>query len=229
MLTDPDEIRVLLCRLAAARSVVFAFVEGHPERCVTTVLGVDARLHALICDELIPPRGHARVRVGSVLRLTTRLDGAELRCRCTVRAIDRDGAIAAYRLDLPAALDHRERRRQRRLPVRGLRAQLRDAQDTGADARVVDLSLGGIRLAVAPPHALRVEQRWDCHLALPRGAFDAAIVIVRTRASRLRGGAREDDVGARFDALPAPAARRLGRYLADTERAQLRLRAERRA
>lgn len=228
MLTDPDAIRVLLGRLVAARSGVFAFVEGHPERCVTTLLGVDARLRALICDELHPPRGHARVGIGSVLRLTTRLDGAELRCRCTVRAIDRDGAVAAYLLDLPAALDHRERRRQRRLHVRGLRAQLRDAQ-ASADAHVLDLSLGGIRLAVAPPHPLRVEQRWDCHLALPRGAFDAAIVIVRTRAPRARGGTREDDVGARFDALSVPAARRLGRYLADTERELLRLRAERRA
>lgn len=226
MLTDPDVIRVLLGRLAAARSSVFAFVEGHQERCVTSVLGVDARLHALICDELHPPRGHARVGVGSVLRLTTRLDGAELRCRCTVRAIDRDGAIAAYRLDLPDALDHRERRRQH---VRGLRAQLRGAHDASADARVLDLSLGGIRLAIAPPHALRVEQRWDCHLALPRGTFDAAIVIVRTRSARARVGAREDDIGARFDTIPAPAARRLGRYLVDSERELLRQRAERRA
>jgi len=224
MLTDPDVIRVLLARLIAARAPVFAFVDGDEERYTTTLLDLDTRLRALICDELLPARGHARVRAGSAMKLSCRLDGVEIRFAVRVRAID-DGGIAAYLLDLPSSLDYREHRRVYRARARNLRARL-SAAHASADARVLDISIGGLRLAVEAPHPIGADQLWECRVTLPNGAFDAEIAVVRVKPARTQPPAktREDDVGARFGALSAEAARRIGRYMADTQRESLRAR-----
>ena len=226
MLTDPDVIRVLLGRLAAARSPAFAFVDGVDDRFATTLLEHDRDLHALIADELHPSRGHALVRTGTRFRIACKLDGVEVRFATTVRAIDAEDSVAAYLLAMPDAVDYREHRRLKRLGARNLGATLHNG-DARADARVVDLSIGGLRLAVGVPHPLGADEVWNCRVALPNGDVDASIAVVRVRASRVRprfGETREDDVGARFGALSAPAARRLGRFLADTERMRLRAR-----
>jgi c-di-GMP-binding flagellar brake protein YcgR len=224
MLTDPDVIRVLLGRLAAARAPAFALVDGVDERFATTLLEHDRVLHALIADELHLSRGHALVRTGSRLRIACKLDGVEVRFATVVRAIDDEGAVAAYLLAMPDALDYREHRGLKRLRARDLGATL-DNGDAHAAARVVDISIGGLRLAIAAPHPLGADQVWNCRVALPNGNVDASIAVVRVRGARARpsfGEAREDDIGARFGTLSAPAARRLGRFLADAERTRLR-------
>jgi hypothetical protein len=73
---------------------------------------------------------------------------------------------------------------------------------------------------------VREETHWDCTVALPDGEFESRIAIMRVHgAERPRfGAAAEDVVGAKFDSLAEGAARRLGRYIADTQRALLRAR-----
>ena len=227
MLTDPDVIRVLLARLIAARAPLFAFVDGCDERFTTTLLELDHGLRALIADELHPSRGHAQVRKGGIVRLSSRLDGVEMRFVSRVRAIDADGAIAAYLIDIPSALDYREHRRLRRLAARNISAELVGCGQS-AQARVLDISIGGMRLAVAVPHPIGADEIWDCSVALPNGAFDATLAVVRVRParSRTRAGAQsEDDIGTRFGPLTTRAARRIGRFMADSQRETLRARA----
>jgi c-di-GMP-binding flagellar brake protein YcgR len=229
MLTDPDVIRVMLARLVAARRPVFAFFEGDDERYATSLLEIDAAAGALIVDELIPRHGHERMRRGAKLRFSTRLDGVEMRFRASVRAIDADGTVAAYMFDLPIALDHREQRAVLRTRTREVAAELRDADTATVHARVLDLSMGGLRLAVRTPHPLVDASEWDCTVVLPTCSFDTRIAIthVRRAAGRTHAGHHHEDVlGARFAALGSSAARRLGRYIAETQRALLRARRE---
>jgi c-di-GMP-binding flagellar brake protein YcgR len=227
MLTDPDVIRVLLARLIAARCPVFAFVEGDSERYGTLLLEIDAPAGVLIADELHPRHGHERVRRGAKLRLCSRLDGVEIRFRSTVRAIDADSEVGAYMLELPNALDHREQRAVQRTRTFEVTAELRDANGAPVPARVLDVSIDGMRLCVRTPHPFGEAARCDCTVWLPSGAFQAQIAITRIRPAtgRSRHGAAADDVlGARFDALGAGPARLLGRYIADTQRALMRAR-----
>ena len=227
MLTDPDVVRVLLARLIAARCSVFVFVEGDDERYATLLLEIDAAARVLIADELNPRRGHARMRRGAKLKLSSRLDGVEVRFRSTVRAIDADGEVAAYMLDLPDALDYREQRAVQRTRTFEVTAELRDADGTPVEARVLDLSIDGLRLGLRTPHPFGEAARCQCTVWLPDGPFEAEIAIIRVRRAperAQRGAAATDVLGARFDALGAGDARRLGRYLADTQRALMRAR-----
>jgi c-di-GMP-binding flagellar brake protein YcgR len=227
MVDDPDVIRVLLARLIAARSPVFVFVEGDDERYGTSLLEIDAAAGALIADELYPQRGHARMRTGAKLRLSSRLDGVEMRFRSSVRAIDADGDVAAYMLDLPHELDHREQRAVHRTRTLEIAAELREAESAPLRARVLDISIDGIQLAVRAPQPFAETARCACTVWLPSGAFDAWIEITRVRRAThypRRGAAPDDVLGARFDALDADAARRIGRYIADTQRALMRAR-----
>ena len=229
MLTDPDVIRVMLARLIAARCPVFVFFEGDDERYATSLLEIDAAAGALIVDELNPRHGHERVHRGTRLRFSTRLDGVEMRFRANVRAIDGDGAVAAYMLDLPIALDHREQRAVLRTRTREVAAELRADDATTINARVLDLSMGGLRLAVRAPHPLAEASEWDCTVVLPTCSFDTRIAITHVRRAAgcpHPGTPNEDVLGARFDALGTGAARRLGRYIAETQRALLRARRE---
>ena len=226
MLRDPDVIRVLLARLIAARCPVFAFVEGDDERYGTMLLELDADANALIADELNPRRGNANVRRGAKLRVAARLEGVEMRFATSVRAIDADADVSAYMLEIPAELDHREQRAVHRTRAFAIAAELRDPEGPPVEGRVLDVSIAGIRIAVKKPHRVREETRWDCTVALPDGEFESRIAIMRVLGEqRPRFGRDAEDVlGAKFDSLAEGAARRLGRYIADTQRALLRAR-----
>lgn len=227
MLTDPDVIRVLLARLVAARCPVFVFIEGDDERYGTVLLELDAAAHVLIADELIPRRGHARMRRGAKLKVSSRLDGVEMRFRSSVHAVDADTDVAAYMFEMPDALDYREQRSVKRTRTFEVTAELRDGEGTPVSARVLDLSIDGLRLSVPAPHPFGEAARCACTVWLPGGPIEVGIAIVRVRRARertQRGAAATDVVGARFDALGDGDARRLGRYLADTQRALMRAR-----
>lgn len=227
MLTDPDVIRVLLARLVAARCPVFVFVEGDDERYATVLLEMDTAARVLIADELIPKHGHARMRRGAKLRIASRLDGVEVRFASAVRAVDSDTQVAAYMLEMPDALDYREQRTSKRTRTFEVTAELRDADGAAVTARVLDISIDGLRLSIAAPHPFDEAAQCSCTVWLPGGAIEAGIAIMRVRRAPervQRGAAATDVVGARFDALGAGDARRLGRYLADTQRALMRAR-----
>lgn len=226
MLKDPDVIRVLLARLIAARCPVFVFVEGDDARYATMLLELDAQTNALIADELTPRHGNAGVHRGAKLRVAARLDGVDMRFSTRVRAIDRESEVAAYMLDVPRELDHREQRAVHRTRAFAVAAKLCDPEGPPVEGRVLDLSISGIRIAVKTPHRVREETRWQCTVALPDGEFESRIAITRVHgAERPRIGANAEDVlGAKFDSLGEGAARRLARYIADTQRALLRAR-----
>ena len=227
MLNDPDVIRVLLARLVAARCPVFVFIEGDEERYATVLLETDVASRTLIADELIPKHGHKYMRLGAKLKISSRLDGVEVRFRSAVRAVDSDPEVAAYMLEMPDALDYREQRASKRTRTLEVTAELRDAEGTAVPARVLDLSIEGIRLSVPAPHPFSEAARCSCTVWLPGGAIEAGIAIMRVRRAperAQRGATATDVLGARFDALGAGDARRLGRYLADTQRALMRAR-----
>jgi c-di-GMP-binding flagellar brake protein YcgR len=226
MLKDPDVIRVLLARLIAARCPVFVFVEGDDARYGTMLLEHDAQAGALIADELTPRHGNAGMRRGTRLRVAARLEGVEMRFSTRVLAIDAESDVAAYMLEVPDALDHREQRAVHRTRAFAIAAELRDPEGPPVDGRVLDVSIAGIRIAVRKPHRVREETRWDCTVVLPDGELESRIAIMRVHgAERSRFGASAEDLlGAKFDSLGEGAARRLGRYIADTQRALLRAR-----
>ncbi|HEY6895396.1 MAG TPA: flagellar regulator YcgR PilZN domain-containing protein, partial [Rhodanobacteraceae bacterium] len=211
----------------AARCPVFVFIEGDEERYATVLLEIDAAARALIVDELLPKHGHRRMRRGAKLKLASRLDGVDVRFRSAVCAVDADSQVAAYMLDLPEALDYREQRSSRRTRTFEVTAELRDEQGEPIPARVLDLSIEGIRLCVPAPHPFGEAARCACTVWLPGGAIEAALAILRVRRALerpLRGAAATDVLGARFEALGDGDARRLGRDLADTQRALMRAR-----
>jgi c-di-GMP-binding flagellar brake protein YcgR len=237
MIDDVHTIRALLARLIDARTALSVVFDDEGERGNSILLGFDPDVHALLADELHPRAAHLRVKPGMPLRWIGRLEGAPLRFRARVQAIDRDADIAAYRIEMPTELDYRERRaayRTRALPQPALLAQLtRLPTHTGSteavhinvacvDARVADISSTGLRLAAALPHDLVAGERWQCVLHLPDGQLDTLVAIHHVQPARRHG--EKVRVGARFVDLSASAQRRIGGYAASLQRRRLRAR-----
>ena len=244
MIDDIDSVCAALSQLVAVRSPLRVFLEGDESAYASVLLSLDRIAGIVLADELHPASGHRMVATGSSLRATARLNGIELRFRSTVRAIDTDAPIAAYALEIPRTLDYRERRgtfRTRAVATRGLRARLLEVADDEPSAHVqprnaarsktvrcyeadvADVSIDGIRLTIARPHALQRTGVWNCALHLPRGTVHATIEIRHVLVSRRRG--EPDRVGARFVGLPEPAKWHISRYAASLQRQRLRQRA----
>ena len=79
MLTDATAIRAVLARLVADRRPIHVSVDEGTERFHSLVVDIDPLLDALIFDELHPRRGHALVGVGSLVNVSSRLDGVDVR------------------------------------------------------------------------------------------------------------------------------------------------------
>jgi c-di-GMP-binding flagellar brake protein YcgR len=228
MLTDATAIRAVLARLVADRRPIDVRVDEGTERFQSLVVDIDLLLGALIIDELHPRRGHALVGIGSLVNVSSRIDGVDVRFSVRVRALDTEGGIAAYLSDLPAVLDYREQRGlfRLRIPVgAGIDAWISNTEHRDFAARVLDISTGGIRLAVPAPHPLKPADAWVCNVHLPNGAFAANLRILRVRNFSARYACQrrpEGQVGARFRNLSLQADHHIGQYMAAAQRELIR-------
>ncbi len=223
--TDPPVVQALLQRVIDERVPLSIALPGVDRPYDSLLIGIEPTLGALIADELHPISGHSRIKPNMLLRVGTRLGGVEVRFRTRVAAIDRDADIAAYLLDMPEEIDYRENRNtyRVRIPLATtlqfvVKPEKPDAPELRA--RIVDLSLGGIGLALPHPHPVQVLDQHDGVIELPDGEADVRVKVRYVRKNAF--GPREDRAGAEFVRISGNDQRRLGRFAAEVQRPALR-------
>ncbi len=224
-ITDPPIMLGFLQRVVDERAPLSIILPGVDMPFDSLLLSVDSSLDALVIDELNPITGHRRIRPNLLLRIGTRLDGVELRFRTRVAAIDRDSDIAAYLLDFPIELDYRERRNTYRVKIPATAPMswtvpVEGTEDQMATLRVVDLSLGGLGLALRHPHSSKVLDVTSGVLDLPDGPLTVTAKIRYLRKNAF--GATEDRAGGEFVGIGAQELRRLSQFSAELQRPLLR-------
>ena len=186
------EIEAQLRRLCRHHSRISTRRSCEADARMTVVLAVDAARRRFVVDALRPEPSF-ELSPGAVLRLRSRLDGAELVFSAEVEGVVSFDGAPALALRFPETMRLRERRGAYRLPLPGalnLRHSPAIAPQGALGLSLVDISLQGAGALVASKPALQVGDRLHMSVELP-GASVPLVAEVRSRTphgERLRLG-----------------------------------------
>ena len=224
-LHDPREIARVLQSLADAGALISAHIMPGGLPCPTALLDVDADGNVLI-DGNHQESINQRIAAAHHLTCVSQLDRVRIQFRLQALArVDNDGR-AAFSAPAPESLLKLQRRELYRLqlvpgPVVTVQVPPGDGEDKPLRLRVLDLSGGGLALAVREDDEARFRPRArlaDCLLCLP----DAEPMAVQLEVAHLCR--REPLVGAplragcRFVALPPQVEKQVLQYIFRVER-----------
>ncbi|WP_193222223.1 flagellar brake protein [Alkalilimnicola sp. S0819] len=212
----------LLKRLVKDRALLSVRLPGREGRYTSVLLSVDANKNTLLLDELTPEAGHRLMEEGVEVAVIGRCRGVELRFRCTVQRLEREGDVYGYRCPLPTSLDYYQRRENHRVPVRlSFQHEVSlGGTEEQIGARLTDISTGGLGGVLGDVTAgLQRGERYTCRIQLS----DRPPIDVRVEIRFLgRGGVQNQRFGAQFVDLRPGHARQIERLVSELERQALR-------
>lgn len=226
LLRGSQRILPLVERVFRQRALITVAVQGLDDLFTSVILEVNDEGEYLVMDELRPLEGHAALRPGHEVHVSSRLDGISLSFSSTVERIENEQAGAYYKVPLPAELRYNQKRNYYRAAVPVTRTSpvllvLGDRRSLAGELR--DISLGGFSMRLNPgaPHGVTEGDRIDrCILHLDeQRSIETAVEVcyVEDRAST-----RRPRFGLRFIDLDERALRAIGGLVATLERDQLR-------
>jgi c-di-GMP-binding flagellar brake protein YcgR len=223
MVTDRQEVRALLARLVAERSLLLATSLGFGEPARTALLGVEAERDRLAFDELMPMAANRLLAPDQTVRLHGWLDGVEVDFTTEIQRGVSGENNACFTTRLPSAIRYRQRRVQYRVrlqrPSAPVSATISPDTPRAREAEVLDLSAGGVGLLVPGQVDYSWRERYDCILHLPDTALPT---VIEPRSIRSVGKNAHTRIGARFADLQSPERGALERYIASCQRELLR-------
>ncbi len=224
MIIDLHEIHALVGRLIKERVPVTVLLPAREGFFSSVLLTLERESSVLTADELFPARGHAAMEPGTELRILARLDGIEMRFRTDVIAITSTGSSATYQLRVPTALDYMQRRTAFRVPVSPALAipVLIGGDGVNAAGTLVDISHGGLRVALRGQRDLPPAESFNCRIGLPAEPVLAEVEPCHTEPDRRGLGVVY--IGLRFLNLSRDQQRVISRFTANIQRDQLRAR-----
>lgn len=224
MIIARHEIHTLVGRLIKERVPVTVLLPEREGFFSSVLLGLDRESSILIADELFPARGHAAMAPGTELRILARLDGIEMRFRTDVIAIAPTQSSATYQWRVPNALDYLQRRTAFRVPVSPALAipVLIAGSDINATGTLVDISHGGLRVALRGQRDLPPAESFNCRIGLPSDPVVAEVEPCHVEPDRRGLGVVY--IGLRFVNLNREQQRLISRFTANIQRDQLRTR-----
>lgn len=147
MLDNAERIVGILQRVMQRRLMINTKIEGIPGQFHTAILDIDVKKKSLHLDELSPINGHQFIRKGTVLYLSTLLDGVDIRCPVTIKAVKEDSKGAIYHVNLPERIVYQQRRQNFRVQLHTehkLYVELFPADHEVIKGEISDISIGGI-------------------------------------------------------------------------------------
>lgn len=230
LLRNRRQIRGLLQSLIQQRSLVTAHVGGRNQSFPTAVLELDEDEHEawLILDGSPHEASNRAAARASHLLCFAQLDHVRVRFRIeSLERIDSGGHVA-FRAPLPDTLYYLQRREHYRLetPVTDspnclVRFEHADGQKTELELRVIDISGGGLAVALGPGMPLLEVNRtyWDCLLQLPEQApIPVPLTVCSQFKQALPNGLESIRVGLQFAGLPRGAGEAIQRYIFRVDR-----------
>lgn len=225
LLRNRRQIRGLLQALIQQRSLVTAHVAGRDQSFPTAVLELDDDEDEgwLLLDGSPHEASNRAAESAGHLLCFAQLDHVRVRFRIEEHQRIDNGGHTAFRAPLPDSLYYLQRREYYRLetPITDsphclIRFEHEDGQRTELELRVIDISGGGMAVALSPGMPMLELHRtyWNCQLQLPE---QPAITLPLTVCSQLRqtlpSGLDSIRVGLQFADLPRGAGEAIQRYI----------------
>ena len=223
LVASPEGVRRLLQVLIEQRALVTAHVAGSDHAFPTSVLELGEGADWLLLDGGPNEAVNRIAERAPQLRCVGQIDGVQVRFHVTRHQRVVAEGYPAFRAPFPASFHYLQRRELYRLQVPSGNAPVcvMPLPAGSHDLRVLDISGGGVALAVPPGLAgLEPQQRVaGCELRLP-GVDPLAIALtVRSVAPQLlANGVQVLRVGLSFDALSTQAEAAVQRYIFTIER-----------
>ena len=225
-ISDPVRLHRILQNLSERRVLLSAKPAGDENWYNTALIGVNPGAGVLVLDELAPDAGHRRVAPGTRLRMMGVLGGVPVRFSVEVSDIGMHNGIALYRAAIPKQIEYLQNRADFRAYVpRSMELRVDMVMEDGTEitGRVLDVSLGGFGVQLAPDCPLApLDVVTVRSLGLPGGQS------IRCRAeichAQLEHGMKFVAAGARFIDVDKPVERLLLKGVYCLEREQIRKR-----
>ena len=228
VLRDAREILAVLRNLVGARALVSARLAPGNESVLSTLVEVAEDGSSLLLDGSADALQNQRMEHADALDCVTQLDKVRIQFLLRGQRLVEDGGSPGFRAAPPDALLRLQRREFYRLqtPISEavsctLALPRVDGSRREAELRILDISGGGVAIAV-PPVGVQFEPGTefpDSLLRLPDTAPIPARLVVRNlfRITR-RGGAEVLRAGCEFADLPRGAEDAIQRYILRVER-----------
>lgn len=223
LLRNRRQIRGLLRSMIQQRSLVTAHVGGRDASFPSAVLELDEDEEWLLLDGSPQEVANRAIADAGHLLCFAQLDRVRVRFRIEGHRRIEHGGHVAFRAPLPETLYYLQRREHYRLetpvtdsPTCLIRFEHEDGRKTELELRVVDISGGGLAVALSPGMPLPEVNRtyWDCVLQLPE---QPPIAVPLTVCSQFRqilpNGLESFRVGLQFADLPRGADEAIQRYI----------------
>lgn len=221
-ITLPRQIATVLQRLADARCLLSVRVADWKEEFASAVLKVGGLGEPFLLDELTPDAGHARVTIGSRLRIRATLSGVTIVFETQVLEISGQGGIAFYRAAFPAAIDYRQRRQHHRVVITADRpVSIEVPGDNGLShvAELRNISLSGLYAHFREGISRELHRGTvidSCTIVLPaQRRFRTQVEVAHAHADGEGGSVR---MGGRFLNLDRQDRRELQRLVVELDR-----------
>lgn len=227
LLSNPREIRQILRGLIEKRAMVTAYLDGPGESFLTTPLDLTPDERGLILDASNDETMNQHALASQQVFCITQLDNVKIQFALSDLERQAYPARFALRAPVPDLLLRLQRREYYRLaapaahsltctvPIQG------PGGVTSYQARIVDISGGGIAVMV-PPKGVLIEPEMafqDCHIMLPEvGPVDATLMIRNVFRLTNRQGITMLRAGCQFIDLPDNMNTLINRYILKVER-----------
>lgn len=226
-LRSRPEIVAVLRSLAKQNTMITVYFGQGREFILTTILDVNPDFKELVLDL------GADAGANELLLQSTRLlvegyeDRIKVQFTTTLAQVTTHAGRPAFRVRIPGAMLRLQRRDFYRVqlqmgkPVKAYLQPLADQPDKRVEARLVDLSCGGIAMILAALEVpIEVGSVYpDCSIILPGvGTVSSPVEVSYVREVSLKNGARERRAGCRFIKLPGAMQTMIQRYINQAER-----------
>lgn len=222
ILRNPAEQYALLNQLARQNIPLTLRFQGHNQRFLTYLAGLNREQATLALDEVVPEAGQRLLSRGEPYRIDALLDGVQISWRSVTPPVmgTHDGHAAAW-FDFPAELTHHQKRnafRARTLPDEPISILLSGGGlSEPLTAKVLDLSVSGCKAQVTqaisglePGMALN-----ETRLKLPDGTLTTPIEI---RFTQIKEKTDSTVFGLRFLRMDGMSQRAIDRYVSHLQR-----------
>ncbi|APZ43036.1 hypothetical protein BW247_07960 [Acidihalobacter ferrooxydans] len=227
LISDRRRIFQILDELTREKALLTAIFDGNENAFTTAILDVDENKNAMLLDEFLPSPRQNDVIPGVGLWLLGQVRGIKTAFKTRVISVGKENGLPIYRLEIPAAIRHQQRRYSYRAPVAlSIRSQVRLKHDDGLalTGQLRDLSIGGLsvmlkklrELETLSPNLLFTE----CDLELPGEGH--VTVQAEIRHLHTDPAHKTLQIGLAFQDLPPREQRLVQRSVSFLEREQLR-------
>jgi flagellar brake protein len=228
LLRDPREINTLLKSLVSGRALVSVKLLPGRESFLSALIEVDDDAGSLLLDGSTDAALNTRIEAAHTLDCVTQLEKIRVQFALSGHQSVSDGGSPGFRASLPTVMLRLQRRDYYRLhtPVTDsvtctLPLPLPSGGTRDTTVRILDISAGGIAIAVPPEGAsfAQGEAVESCMLNLPEAApIPAKLTVRNVFRMTNRTGVKVLRAGCQFTDIPRGADETIQRYILKIER-----------